>query len=62
MNNNVNPKIKNPIMIFAGYKEQINDFLKMNPGLKRRATTVLILPILLQRNFVTSMSVIAIYV
>ena len=33
MNNNVNPKIKNPIMIFAGYKEQINDFLKMNPDL-----------------------------
>ena len=62
MNNNVNPKIKNPIVIFAGYKEQINDFLKMNPGLKRRANTVLILPILLQRNFVTSRSVIAIYV
>ena len=28
INNNVNPKIKNPIMIFAGYKEQINGFLK----------------------------------
>ena len=26
MNNNVNPNIKNPIMIFAGYKEQMNDF------------------------------------
>ena len=40
MNNNVNPNIKNPIMIFAGYKEQMNDFLKMNPGLTRRAKTV----------------------
>ena len=39
MNNNVNPNIKNPI-IFAGYKEQMNDFLKMNPGLTRRAKTV----------------------
>ena len=28
-------------MIFAGYKEQINDFLKMNPGLTRRVKTVL---------------------
>ena len=26
MNNNVNPNIKNPIMIFAGYEEQMNDF------------------------------------
>ena len=26
MNNNVNPDIKNAIMIFAGYKEQMNDF------------------------------------
>ena len=41
MNNNVNPNIKNPIMIFAGYKEQMNDFLKMNPGLTRREKTVL---------------------
>ena len=40
MNNNVNPKIKSPIMIFAGCKEQINDFLKMNPGLTRRVKTV----------------------
>ena len=28
-------------MIFAGYKEQMNDFLKMNPGLTRREKTVL---------------------
>ena len=28
-------------MIFAGYKEQLNDFLKMNPGLTRRVKTVL---------------------
>ena len=41
MNSNVNPNIKNPIMIFAGYKEQMNDFLKMNPGLTRREKTVL---------------------
>ena len=41
MNNNVNPNIKNPIMIFAGYKERMNDFLKMNPGLTRRVKTVL---------------------
>ena len=41
MNNNVNPNIKNPITIFAGYKEQMNDFLKMNPGLTRRVKTVL---------------------
>ena len=33
INNNINPNIKNPIMIFAGYKEQMNDFLKMNSGL-----------------------------
>ena len=26
MNINLNPNIKNPIMIFAGYKEQMNDF------------------------------------
>ena len=26
VNNNVNPKIKNPVMIVAGYKEQMNDF------------------------------------
>ena len=30
MNNDINPNIKNPIMIFAGYKEKMNDFLKMN--------------------------------
>ena len=41
MNNDINPNIKNPIMTFAGYKEQINDFLKMNPGLTRRVKTVL---------------------
>ena len=41
MNNDINPNIKNPIMIFAGYKEQMNDFLKMNPGLTRRVKTVL---------------------
>ena len=41
MNNNVNPRIKNPIMILAKYKEQMNDFLKMNPGLTRRVKTVL---------------------
>ena len=41
MNNNVNPNIKNPIMIFAGYKEQMNDFLRMNPGLTRRVKIVL---------------------
>ena len=41
MNNNENPNIKNPIMIFARYKEQMNDFLKMNPGLTRRVKTVL---------------------
>ena len=40
-NNNVNPNIKNPMMIFAGYKEQMNDFLKVNPGLTRRVKTVL---------------------
>ena len=28
-------------MIFAGYKEQMNDFLKMNPGLTRLVKTVL---------------------
>ena len=26
MNNNINRNIKNPIMIFAGYKEQMNGF------------------------------------
>ena len=26
-------------MIFAGYKEQMNDFLKMNPGLRRCVKT-----------------------
>ena len=26
VNNKVNPKIKNPVMIVAGYKEQMNDF------------------------------------
>ena len=29
------------LMIFARYKEQMNDFLKMNPGLTRRVKTVL---------------------
>ena len=41
MNNNVNPNIKKPIRIFAGYKEQMNDFLRINPGLTRRVKTVL---------------------
>ena len=42
MNNNVNPNIKNAIIeIFTGYKEQMNDFLKKNPGLTRRVKTVL---------------------
>ena len=41
MNNNGNPNIKNPIMIFARYKEQMNDFLKMNSGLTRRVKIVL---------------------
>ena len=41
MNNNVNPNSKNPTMIFAGYKEQMNDFLKIDPCLKRRVETVL---------------------
>ena len=41
INNNENPNIKKPIMIFARYKEQMNDFLKMNPGLTRRVKTVL---------------------
>ena len=41
MNNNVNPNSKNPTMIFAGYKEQMNDFLKIDPCLKRRVKTVL---------------------
>ena len=41
MNNNVNPKFKNPVMIVAGYKEQMNDFLRMNPGPTRLVKTVL---------------------
>ena len=41
MNNNVNPNSKNPTMISAGYKEQMNDFLKIDPCLKRRVKTVL---------------------
>ena len=41
INSKINRNIKNPIMIFAGYKEQLNDFLKMNPGLTRRVKTVL---------------------
>ena len=35
------PNIKNPIMIFAGHKEQMNAFLKMNLCLTRRVKTVL---------------------
>ena len=54
---NLNPNIKNYILTFAGYKEQMNDFLKMNLGLTRRVKTVLNLPILPQRNFVTSQNV-----
>ena len=57
VNSNVNPNIKNPIMIFAVYKEQVNDFMKMNPCLTRRVKTVLNFAILLQRNFVTSQNV-----
>ena len=41
VNNNLIPNIENPIIISAGYKEQMNDFLKMNPGLMRRVKTVL---------------------
>ena len=41
INNNVNPNIKNPIMIFAGYKEQMSAFLKINLCLTRRVKTVL---------------------
>ena len=41
INNNVNPNIKNLIMIFAGYKEQMNAFLKINLCLTRRVKTVL---------------------
>lgn len=37
MNANVNPKIKNPIFIFAGYKKEMEEqFLTINPGLPRR--------------------------
>ena len=41
MNNNVKLNIENPIMIFAGYNNQMDDFFKMNPGLTRRVKTVL---------------------
>ena len=58
MNNNVNPNIKNLIMVFAGCKEQMNDFLKMNPGLARRVKTVLnFADFTPEEHFVTSKNV-----
>ena len=36
MNANIDGKTKNPIFIFAGYPCEMEDFLRVNPGLSRR--------------------------
>ena len=54
MNDNKNPNIKNPIIIFARYKEQMNDFLKIIQVWRDVWKQCWILPILLQIHFVTS--------
>ena len=30
----------NPVMIFAGYPAEMEDFLKLNPGFKRRIRAI----------------------
>ena len=41
MNANIDRKTKNPIFIFAGYPCEMEDFLRVNPGLSRRISNVL---------------------
>ena len=41
MNANIDWKTKNPIFIFAGYLCEMEDFLRVNPGLSRRIPNVL---------------------
>ena len=41
LNANIDRKTKNPIFIFAGYPCEMEDFLKVNPGLSRRISNVL---------------------
>ena len=41
MNANIDGKTKNPIFIFAGYPSEMEDFLRVNPGLSRRIPNVL---------------------
>ena len=41
MNANIDGKTKNPIFIFAGYPCEMEDFLRVNPGLSRRIPNVL---------------------
>ena len=41
MNANIDWKTKKPIFIFAGYLCEMEDFLRVNPGLSRRIPNVL---------------------
>ena len=41
MNANIDGKTKNPIFIFAEYPCEMEDFLRVNPGLSRRIPNVL---------------------
>ena len=41
MNANIDGKTKNPIFIFAGYPCEMEDSLRVNPGLSRRIPNVL---------------------
>ena len=41
MNANIDRKTKNPIFIFAGYPCEMEDSLRVNPGLSRRIPNVL---------------------
>ena len=49
MNANINGKTKNPVFIFAGYPCEMENFLRLNPGLSRR------IPNFLQFNDYTPM-------
>ena len=41
MNANIDGKTKNPLFIFAGDTCEMEDFLRVNPGLSRRIPNVL---------------------
>ena len=57
MNNNINQNIKNLIMIFAGYKEQMNGFFNESRPDETCENSFEFCRFFLQRNFVTPQNV-----